>query len=533
MFKEVADIQTADMLNLPVPEAEYKNITLQPSDYQKDIVASLAERAELVRKGSIDSRIDNMLRITNDGRKLALDQRLVNELLPDNEDGKVNACAENVYTIWEKHQDKKLTQLVFCDLSTPHPAKTEENGGESPSAVQFQDVYTDLKEKLIKKGIPDYEIAFIHEAKTEVQKSSLFSKVRAGQVRVLIGSTFKMGAGTNVQQKLVALHHLDIPWRPSDIEQREGRMIRQGNENSNVEVYRYVTKGTFDAYMWQTIENKQKFISQVMTSKSPVRSCEDIDEQALSYAEVKALAVDNPYIMEKMTLDIEVAKLKLLKSNYLSQKYSLEDKIVKYYPREIRLLEERQTALETDIDLYAQNKTDEFSGMTLQDKRFAEKKEAGAALIGICKTQTSPAEREIGEYKGFKLLLSYDILGKTFKLTLKGADSHTIELGADELGNVQRMDNALEKLPEKLNVCKKSIHETAMQMEAAKAEITKPFEQEAELAEKTERLAVLDALLSLDKRNDIVLDGEPEPQTLVSEPEQEEQKKEKNIDLER
>ena len=517
MFKEVADIQTADMLNLPVPEVEYINVSLEPSEYQKDMVSALADRAEKVRKGEVEPHIDNMLRITNDGRKLALDQRLVNSILPDDENSKVNICAANIYSIWEKTKEQALTQLVFCDLSTPknvNPGENAENELETPPI--FQDVYTDLKGKLMEKGIPEHEIAFIHDAKTEVQKSALFSKVRAGQVRVLIGSTFKMGAGTNVQRKLVALHHLDIPWRPSDIEQREGRMIRQGNENNHVEVYRYVTKGTFDAYMWQTIENKQKFISQIMTSKTPVRSCEDIDEQALSYAEVKALAVDNPYIMEKMTLDVEVARLKLVKANYLSQKYALEDKVLKYFPNEIRYMTERAQGYAADIAVYGQNKTDDFPGMTLQDRQYAEKKDAGTELIGICKSMTNPEQREIGMYRGFTLLLQYDTIAKTFRLTMKGTVSHTIDLGADVLGNIQRMENALSKLPERLDACNKSIRELQAQMENAKQEIQKPFGQEQELAEKTKRLATLDALLSIDKREPENLDTLPEEQEEIS-----------------
>ena len=517
MFKEVADIQTADMLNLPVPEVEYINVSLEPSEYQKDMVSALADRAEKVRKGEVEPHIDNMLRITNDGRKLALDQRLVNSILPDDENSKVNICAANIYSIWEKTKEQALTQLVFCDLSTPKAVNPGENAENEPEAAPiFQDVYTDLKGKLMAKGIPEYEIAFIHDAKTEVQKSALFSKVRAGQVRVLIGSTFKMGAGTNVQRKLVALHHLDIPWRPSDIEQREGRMIRQGNENKHVEVYRYVTKGTFDAYMWQTIENKQKFISQIMTSKTPVRSCEDIDEQALSYAEVKALAVDNPYIMEKMTLDVEVARLKLVKANYLSQKYALEDKVLKYFPSEIRYMTERAQGYAADIAVYGQNKTDDFPGMTLQDRQYAEKKDAGTELIGICKSMTNPEQREIGMYRGFTLLLHYDTIAKTFRLTMKGTVSHTIDLGADVLGNIQRMENALSKLPERLDTCNKSIRELQAQMENAKQEIQKPFGQEQELAEKTKRLATLDALLSIDKREPENLDTLPEEQEEIS-----------------
>ena len=517
MFKEVADIQTADMLNLPVPEVEYINVSLEPSEYQKDMVSALADRAEKVRKGEVEPHIDNMLRITNDGRKLALDQRLVNSILPDDENSKVNTCAAKVYSAWERTKDQALTQLVFCDLSTPkdvNPGENAENELETPPI--FQDVYTDLKRKLMEKGIPEYEIAFIHDAKTEVQKSALFSKVRAGQVRVLIGSTFKMGAGTNVQRKLVALHHLDIPWRPSDIEQREGRIIRQGNENDHVVVYRYVTKGTFDAYMWQTIENKQKYIGQIMTSKTPVRSCEDIDEQALSYAEVKALAVDNPYIMEKMTLDVEVARLKLVKANYLSQKYALEDKVLKYFPNEIRFMTERAQGYASDIAVYEQNKTDDFPGMTLQDRQYAEKKDAGTELLGICKSMTNPEQREIGMYRGFALLLQYDTIAKTFRLTMKGTVSHTIDLGADVLGNIQRMENALSKMPERLDACNKSIRELQAQMENAKQEIQKPFGQEQELAEKTKRLATLDALLSIDKREPENLDALPEEQEEIS-----------------
>ena len=519
MFKEVADIQTADMLNLPVPEVEYINVSLEPSEYQKDMVSALADRAEKVRKGEVEPHIDNMLRITNDGRKLALDQRLVNSILPDDENSKVNICAANIYSIWEKTKEQALTQLVFCDLSTPKAVNPRENVENEPEAAPiFQDVYTDLKEKLMAKGIPEHEIAFIHDAKTEVQKSALFSKVRAGQVRVLIGSTFKMGAGTNVQRKLVALHHLDIPWRPSDIEQREGRMIRQGNENDHVVVYRYVTKGTFDAYMWQTIENKQKYIGQIMTSKTPVRSCEDIDEQALSYAEVKALAVDNPYIMEKMTLDVEVARLKLVKANYLSQKYALEDKVLKYFPSEIRYMTERAQGYAADIAVYGQNKTDDFPGMTLQDRQYAEKKDAGTELIGICKSMSNPEQKEIGMYRGFTLLLHYDTIAKTFRLTMKGTVSHTIDLGADVLGNIQRMENALSKLPERLDSCNKSIRELQAQMENAKQEIQKPFGQEQELAEKTKRLATLDALLSIDKREPENLDALPEEQEEISPP---------------
>ena len=497
MFKQVADIQTADMLNLPVPAVEYHNVALKPSEHQKDMIASLAERAERVRNGMVEPTVDNMLKITNDGRKLALDQRLVNGMLPDNEEGKVNACMDNIYRVWEESEAKKLTQLVFCDLSTPH------NDGTF-------NVYDDLKQKLIERGIPAEEIAFIHDAKTEVQKAALFSRVRSGQVRILIGSTAKMGAGTNVQRLLKAEHHLDIPWRPSDIEQREGRMIRQGNQNEQVDVFRYVTENTFDAYMWQTIESKQRFISQIMTSKSPVRSCEDIDETALSYAEVKALATGNPYIKEKMDLEIEVSRLKLVKANYQSQKYAMEDRLLKYFPREVKLTQERIAGYKQDMALYEQHKTEDFPGMTLCGTTYAEKKDAGAALIETCKAQTSPELKEVGSYRGFALLLSFDTFGKVFKLTLKGALSHTIDLGSDIQGNIQRIENALEAFPTRLNACEQALANLNTQMENAKTEVEKPFAQEDELRTKSARLAELDAMLNMDRRENDTLDAEPE-----------------------
>ena len=476
MFKQVADIQTADMLNLPVPTVNYHNVAMKPSEHQRDMVASLAERAERVRNGMVEPTVDNMLKITNDGRKLALDQRLVNGMLPDNEESKVNACMDNIYRVWEEGEEKKLTQLVFCDLSTPH------NDGTF-------NVYDDLKAKLMERGIPAEEIAFIHDAKTEVQKAALFTSVRRGLVRVLIGSTAKMGAGTNVQRKLAAEHHLDIPWRPSDIEQREGRMIRQGNTNESVEVFRYVTENTFDAYMWQTIESKQKFISQIMTSKSPVRSCEDIDETALSYAEVKALATGNPYIKEKMDLEIDVSRLKLVKANYQSQKYAMEDRLLKYFPREVKLTEERIAGFKADMSLYEQHKTEDFPGMVLNGVNYAEKKDAGAALIETCKAQTSPELKEVGSFRGFTLMLSYDTFGKTFKLTLKGALSHTIDLGSDIHGNIQRMENAFDMFPTRLNACEQALANLQTQIENAKAEVEKPFAQEDELRTKMARLA--------------------------------------------
>ena len=497
MFKQVADIQTADMLNLPVPTVNYHNVVMKPSEHQRDMVASLAERAERVRNGMVEPTVDNMLKITNDGRKLALDQRLVNGMLPDNEESKVNACMDNIYRVWEAGAGKKLTQLVFCDLSTPH------NDGTF-------NVYDDLKAKLMERGIPAEEIAFIHDAKTEVQKAALFTSVRRGLVRVLIGSTAKMGAGTNVQRKLAALHHLDIPWRPSDIEQREGRMIRQGNTNENVDVFRYVTENTFDAYMWQTIESKQKFISQIMTSKSPVRSCEDIDETALSYAEVKALATGNPYIKEKMDLEIDVSRLKLVKANYQSQKYAMEDRLLKYFPREVKLTEERIAGFKADMSLYERHKTEDFPGMVLLGVNYAEKKDAGAALIETCKAQTSPELKETGLFRGFALLLSYDTFSKVFKLTLKGTLSHTIDLGSDIHGNIQRIENALDMLPTRLNACEQALANIQTQIENAKAEAEKPFAQEDELRTKSARLAELDAMLNMDKRENDTLDAAPE-----------------------
>lgn len=497
MFRQVADVQTADMLKLPVPEAEYHNEVIKPSKFQKDMVDSFAERAEKVRNGMVDATVDNLLKITNDGRKLALDQRLTDELLPDDPESKVNTCLDNIHRIWEASKEQKSTQLVFCDLSTPH--------GDS----KFN-VYDDLKAKLVRMGVPETEIAFIHDAKTEAQKAALFTNVRSGNVRILLGSTAKMGAGTNVQKRLIAEHHLDIPWRPSDIEQREGRILRQGNENSKVDIFRYVTENTFDSYMWQTIESKQKFISQIMTSKSPVRSCEDVDETALSYAEIKALATGNPYIREKMDLEIEVSRLKLVKANYLSQKYMLEDSLLKHYPKEIRLTQERINGYEADITLYGRHKSEDFPGMLLYGTHYEEKKEAGTAILEACKAMTSPEPKEVGSYRGFTLLLSYDIVAKVFRMTLRGELSHTVELGSDIHGNIQRMENVLESLPSRLSACEKALATLKEQMENAKAEVEKPFEQEQELSEKAARLAELNALLNMDKRENAALDAEPE-----------------------
>ncbi len=462
-----------------------------------DMVDSFAERAEKVRNGMVDATVDNLLKITNDGRKLALDQRLTDELLPDDPESKVNTCLDNIHRIWEASKEQKSTQLVFCDLSTPH--------GDG----KFN-VYDDLKAKLVRMGVPETEIAFIHNAKTEAQKAALFTNVRSGNVRILLGSTAKMGAGTNVQKRLIAEHHLDIPWRPSDIEQREGRILRQGNENSKVDIFRYVTENTFDSYMWQTIESKQKFISQIMTSKSPVRSCEDVDETALSYAEIKALATGNPYIREKMDLEIEVSRLKLVKANYLSQKYMLEDSLLKHYPKEIRLTQERINGYEADIALYGRHKSEDFPGMLLYGTHYEEKKEAGTAILEACKAMTSPEPKEVGSYRGFTLLLSYDIVAKVFRMTLRGELSHIVELGSDVHGNIQRMENMLESLPSRLSACEQALATLKEQMDNAKAEVEKPFEQEQELSEKAARLAELNALLNMDKRENAALDAEPE-----------------------
>ena len=498
MFKETADIQTADMLKLPVPEAHYHSVVLKPSETQKEMVASLSERAERVRNKMVDSSVDNMLLITNDGRKLALDQRLMNDMLPDSETSKVGACAENVFDIWQRTADQKSTQMVFCDLSTPH--------GDG----KFN-VYDDLRNKLIAKGIPEEEIAYIHTANSEAQKKELFGKVRSGQVRVLIGSTQKMGAGTNVQTKLAALHHLDCPWRPSDLQQREGRIIRQGNENKEVDIYTYVTENTFDSYLYQLVESKQKFIGQIMTSKSPVRSAEDIDETALSYAEIKALCAGNPHIKEKMDLDIDVSRLKLLKANHLSQRYSLEDQILKEFPQKIRSLEQRIEGYKADIDQLKRNtepNEDGFSPMIMPGGTVREKKAAGDAILGLCKSMTSPDPIPIGQYRGFDMELSFDTFSREYKITLIHQLRHTVTLGTDIFGNIQRLDNTLGAFEERMAACVEQLENTRVQLENAKAEVQKPFPQEEELAAKTARLNELNALLNLDKKENEFVDGE-------------------------
>lgn len=504
MFKEVADIKTADMLDLPIPKAHYENVAVKPSEFQKNMVAELAERAEDIRQKKVEPTVDNMLRVTNDGRKLALDQRLANPMLPVFEGSKVNACVEKVFEFWEKGHGKRLTQLVFSDLSIP-----KDDGSFN--------VYDDIKTKLIAKGVPAEEVMFIHDANTEAKKKELFAKVCRGQVRILIGSTFKMGAGTNVQDLLIASHDLDCPWRPRDLEQRAGRTVRQGNKNPDVYIIRYVTENTFDAYLYQFLENKQKFISQIMTSKSPVRSAEDIDEAALSYAEVKALATGNPYIKQKMDLDIQVSRLKLLKANHLSQQYALEDRVLKTYPEEINYFEERITAYEKDIATWQAHKPTKkdgedtpFPGMIVQGLAYTDKAKAGTAILEACKAMTKPEPQEIGGYMGFTFLLSFDTFAKQYEMTLRGALSNKVRLGTDVHGNITRLNNVLEAMPKELEYNKEKLAETINQMEKAKAEIDVPFEQEEELAQKSARLAELNVLLNMDKHENEMVDEEPD-----------------------
>lgn len=503
MFKEVADIKTADMLNLPVPAAHYEAISVKPSEMQKEIVASLAERAELVRGGNVDPTQDNMLKITNDGRKLALDQRLINPLLHNHEDSKVNACIRNVIKTYEDTSDKKSTQLIFCDMSTPSKSlnnlieQLKEHGDES---LPYTNVYDDIATKLIRYGIPADEIAYIHDAATDVKKKELFNKVRSGKVRILLGSTQKMGAGTNVQDLLIATHDLDCPWRPSDLEQRAGRIVRQGNTNSDVTIYRYVTEQTFDAYLYQLVENKQKFISQIMTSKSPVRTAEDIDEASLSYAEIKALASGNPLIKEKMDLDVQVGKLKLAKANYLSEKYDLEDKIIQYYPKKLSMIREQINAYE--IDLSSTAEVEDFTGMTLQGKFYEEKELAGNALLLICKQDKTSNQKEIGQYRGFELKLSYDSFYNYHKLILKKNGTYQVELGTDVYGNITRIDNVIGSISKKLETEKALLSEIEHQFETAKEEVKRPFVKEDELNEKLARLSEVNKELDIGKSDE-------------------------------
>ena len=491
MFKDFADIKTSDMLNLETPKANYETILTKPSEKQKEILNVLSERADDVRGGSVDPEKDNMLKITNDGKKLALDQRLINELLPDDENSKVNVCVRNVFSIWEKTKENKSTQLIFCDMSTP-----KENG-------EFN-IYDDIKEKLINLGIPEDEIKFIHDAKSEKQKDELFSKVRKGKVRILLGSTQKMGAGTNVQKKLIALHDLDVPWRPADLEQRSGRIIRQGNENKEVYIFRYVTENTFDAYLWQTIENKQKFISQIMTSKTPVRVAEDVDESTLSYSEIKALATGNPLIKEKMTLDNEVTKLKLLESNYKSNLFSLEDKILKTYPKEIKSLESKIENMKEDIN--STNFQEKFNEIKIGNETITDKKLAGDKLIESIKNININDKEVIGEYRGFKIEVSYYFTDNNYRFNLKGKANHYGEFGSDSLGNLTRMDNCISKMGDYLKVLEDKLISIKEQLEISKEEIKKPFEKEDELRNKTLRLSEINKILDMgeveEKKND-------------------------------
>lgn len=503
-FKLVADIQTADMLKLPVPKANFHTEVIKPSEIQQEMIKGLAERAEKIRAGGVDPKVDNMLRITNDGRKLALDMRLINPLAADDPEGKVSVCAGNVHRIWEQTTGQRGTQLVFCDLSTP-------KGDGSFN------VYDDLKQKLMAEGVPEGEIAYIHDANTEARKKELFAKVRAGQVRILMGSTQKMGAGTNVQDRLVALHDLDCPWRPSDLAQRLGRIVRQGNNNDEVDIYRYVTEGTFDAYLYQLVENKQKFIAQIMTSKSPVRVADDIDETALSYSEIKALATGNPLIIEKCNLDMEVGKLNVLKASHLSQKYALEEMVLKKYPKMIQDLKQRILGYEQDAHLAGLHSKPEegFAGITLMGKEIADKETAGKAIIDVCSTMTGSGTAEmVGEYRGFSLSISYDGTKNEYQMHLKGALSHTAVLGADVYGNITRIDNVIDGIAGKLDKVRSELADTETQMKNAKEQMNAPFAKEEELKEKEVRLKELNILLNMDEKDRSLIDEVPEEEPM-------------------
>ena len=522
LFKEAADIKTSDQLNLPTPTPIYHNEVAQPTEIQKQMVQELSERAARVHAQLVDPGTDNMLKITSDGRKLGLDQRIINPDLPDDPSSKVNLCVDNIHRIWQDGQADRLTQLVFCDLSTPKTgatgAKAAKTAGgnldspelhaverlidkENPDEPGFT-VYDDIREKLVARGIPREQIAFIHEANTETRKKELFAKVRSGQVRVLMGSTFKMGAGMNVQDRLVALHDLDCPWRPGDLEQRSGRIIRQGNRNKEVHIYRYVTESTFDAYLWQTVENKQKFISQIMTSKSPVRSCEDIDEAALSYAEIKALCAGDERIREKMDLDVDVARLRLMKANHQSQQYRLEDNILRHFPVQIEENKGFLSGFEADMKTLEQHPhpKDGFAGMEVKGDFLTDKDNAGAAILEAFKDAKGLESVPIGTYRGFSMSLTVENFGKDFILTLKGKMSHRVELGKDARGNLVRIDNALAQMPERYKTVQGRLENVQAQLATAKAELGKPFPQEAELKEKSARLAELNAELNIDDR---------------------------------
>lgn len=517
IFKEVADIQTADTLNLPTPEVVSHNVVVKPSEMQLEMVEALGERAEAIRGGSVDPSKDNMLKITNEGRKLALDQRLINDKLQDFEGSKLNVASENIYKIWEENKEEKLTQLVFCDMSTP---KQFEPTIDDDGNYIFTDAYNDLRRKLMLKGIPKEEIAFIHEADSETKKKELFSKVRKGEIRVLIGSTSKMGAGTNVQDKIIALHHLDCPWRPADLTQRNGRGIRQGNKNKQVHIYTYVTEKTFDAYLFQIVETKQKFISQIMTSKMPVRSAEDVDEKALSYGEIKALATGNPEILKKTQLDTEVSKLKLLKQNHLSQIYDLEDKIAKSYPQRIKELEERIKKYDGDIKHLTENtkpNVDGFSKMIIDGVEYIDKEKAGKALLERCSKKQNKDEENIGEYRGFKLELGFDPLNTKFTLTMRNNTSTKVELGSDVYGNIKRIDNSFEHLRTMMKADERELEETKKQLETAKIEVQRPFIQEEELKEKTRELEELNIKLNINEKEKQVLDTSNDEEELEKE----------------
>ena len=502
LFKEVADIKTADQLNLPTPEVEYHNIVAQPTEHQQEMVKALSERASLVHSGTVDPSQDNMLKITSDGRKLGLDQRIVNQMLPDEPGTKVNQCVDNIMQIWRDGEADKLTQLVFCDISTPQAkapaskaAKTLDNPllhaleGAVPLPEQEPvfTVYDDIRQKLIAQGMPADQIAFIHEANTEVRKKELFSKVRTGQVRVLLGSTAKMGAGTNVQDRLVALHDLDCPWRPGDLAQRKGRIERQGNQNPLVHVYRYVTEGTFDAYLWQTVENKQKFISQIMTSKSPVRSCDDVDETALSFAEIKALCAGDPRIKERMDLDVEVSRLKLMKADHQSKQYRLEDQLLKYFPEEIEKHKGFIKGFESDLEVLAAHPhpEDGFAGMEIRGDLLTDKENAGAALLDACKEVKTSDPVQIGSYRGYAMSVEFSAWKQEYTLLLKGQMTHRATLGTDPRGNLTRIDNALAQMPQRLEAAKAQLDNLYQQQAAAKEEVGKPFLYEEELRSKT------------------------------------------------
>ena len=521
LFREAADIKTADQLNLPTPTAIYHTEVTQPTPLQQQMVQELSERAAKVHAGSVDASTDNMLKITSDGRKLGLDQRVINPDLPDDPNSKVNRCVDNIHRIWQDGQTEKLTQLVFCDLSTPkgkaaQSGRIAAKGTDSPelhaleAAIDAETgpeeppftIYDDIREKLVARGIPREQIAFIHEANTEVRKKELFAKVRSGQVRVLMGSTFKMGAGMNVQDRLVALHDLDCPWRPGDLEQRSGRIIRQGNRNKEVHIYRYVTESTFDAYLWQTVENKQKFISQIMTSKSPVRSCEDIDEAALSYAEIKALCAGDERIREKMDLDVDVARLRLMKANHQSQQYRLEDNILRHFPAQIEENKGFLSGFEADMKTLEQHPhpKDGFAGMEVKGDFLTDKDNAGAAILEAFKDAKGLESVPIGTYRGFSMSLTVENFGKDFILTLKGRMSHRVELGKDARGNLVRIDNALAQMSERYKTVQGRLENVQAQLATAKAELGKPFPQEAELKEKSARLAELNAELNIDDR---------------------------------